>query len=974
MNLEAIKKLEAYEIIDSHEMPDLGSDGALLRHKKSGARIAIISNEDENKVFYIGFRTPVSDSTGVPHIIEHSVLCGSDKFPAKDPFVELVKGSLNTFLNAMTYADKTVYPVASCNDKDFQNLMDVYLDAVFHPNIYVHPEIFKQEGWHYELESEEEELKINGVVYNEMKGAFSSPEGVLDRVILNSLFPDTSYANESGGDPEVIPTLTYEAFLDFHKKYYHPSNSYIYLYGNMNVEEKLQWLDEAYLGHYESAPVDSEIHKQEAFPSVREVERPYHLAAEEEENNQTYLSYNLVVGTSTDEKLYAAFDILDYALLNMPGAPLKKALLDAGIGKDIMGGYDGGTYQPIFSVIAKNAEKEDKERFVEIIRETLKKQVADGIDKKALLAGLNSSEFRFREADFGTYPKGLIYGLQAFDSWLYDETKPFLHLEALGTYCFLREQIDTDYFEKLVQTYLLDNTHASLVLVVPQKGLNEKNEEALAKKLSQYKDSLTAEEKHSLVEETKALKHYQEEPTPQEDLEKIPMLSRADIKKEAEPFQNELLSWEDRTVLYHEFFTNGICYESLLFDVGDVKEEDLPYLGILKSCLGYMDTKSYSYSELANEINLYTGGIAPSMNVIPMEGKDDYRFLLGCKGKALTENISQMESLTKEILLTTKFDDEKRLKEILSETKSKMQMVLTQAGHQAASMRGLSYFSKTEYVKDRTTGIAFYDVVVRLEENFEKEKDSLIRKLQELSKKCFVRERLTVSVTCEKKDLEKVKEETQTLLLALPMGEKAAGNAAYTICKKNEGFKAPSMVQYVARTGNFLKHGLSYHGALKILKVILNYDYLWINLRVKGGAYGCMSNFLRNGDSTFVSYRDPNLAGTNEIYKGIPAYLSAFSAGERDMTKYIIGTISGLDTPLNPDAKGSRSAHAYFSGVTYEMIQKERDEILNATKEDIRRLAPLMEAVLSDDCICVIGSESEVAKEKELFMEQRSLF
>ena len=435
------KKLQAYELIQERDLSGIKAKGTLLRHKKSGARIALIENDDDNKVFSIAFRTPPKDSTGLPHILEHSVLCGSKEFPAKDPFVELVKGSLNTFLNAMTYPDKTVYPIASCNDQDFQNLMHVYMDAVFYPNIYESDKTFRQEGWSYELEDPDGELKYNGVVYNEMKGAFSSPDGVLDRMILNSLFPDTSYSNESGGDPDAIPSLTYEDFLNFHRKYYHPSNSYIYLYGDMDMEEKLQWLDEKYLSRFEKAEIDSEIRLQKPFDEPVEWKRYYSIAANESEEMNTYLSYNKVIGTSLDEKLYLAFSILDYALLSAPGAPLKKALTDAGIGHDILGSYDNGIYQPTFSVIAKNAEESQKEEFVRVIESTLEKIVKEGIDPDALTAGINYHEFRYREADFGSYPKGLMYGLQMFDSWLYDEESPFLHIEALDTFAFFKEQI-----------------------------------------------------------------------------------------------------------------------------------------------------------------------------------------------------------------------------------------------------------------------------------------------------------------------------------------------------------------------------------------------------------------------------------------------------------------------------------------------------------------------------------------------------
>ena len=427
-----LSQLNAYEIREEKRLDDIHSDGILLVHKKSGARICVMSNEDVNKVFYIAFRTPPKDSTGVPHIIEHTVLCGSKKFPVKDPFIELVKGSLNTFLNAMTYPDKTIYPVASCNDKDFQNLMDVYLDSVFSPNIYKEQNIFRQEGWHYELNSPEDELTLNGVVYNEMKGAFSSADGVLDREILRSLFPDTPYSNESGGDPQVIPELTYEAYLDFHRQYYHPSNSWIYLYGDMDVVEKLKWLDQEYLSNYDRINVDSAIPEQAPFTEPVEHEIPYSISSTDSTENNTYLSCNWAVGNNLNREQYIAFDILDYALLSTQGAPIKQALLDAGIGTDIYGGYDSSSYQPVFSIVAKHANASDQKRFVQIIRKVLQEQVENGINKKTLLAAINGSEFKFREADFGRFPKGLMFGLQIMDSWLYDENAPFLHIEELG--------------------------------------------------------------------------------------------------------------------------------------------------------------------------------------------------------------------------------------------------------------------------------------------------------------------------------------------------------------------------------------------------------------------------------------------------------------------------------------------------------------------------------------------------------------
>ena len=602
---QKIKGLGSYEILESRQVPDLNSYGFLLRHKKTGARLTLLSNDDNNKVFYIGFRTPPEDSTGVAHIIEHTVLCGSKNFPVKDPFIELAKGSLNTFLNAMTYPDKTVYPVASCNDKDFQNLMHVYLDAVFYPNIYKEKKIFMQEGWHYDLADMEDDLTINGVVYNEMKGAFSSPDDVLDREVLNSLFPDTAYGTESGGDPDVIPDLTYEAFLDFHKKYYHPSNSYIYLYGDMDMAEKLEFIDKEYLSGFDALAVDSAIRVQEGFAAPREMRKEYSIMEDESEKGNTYLAYNAVIGDNLDRKLYIAFQILDYALCSAPGAPLKEALIRQGIGKEIYSTYDNGVMQPYFSIVAKGAEEDQKEEFIRVIEGVLKEQAEQGIDRKALRAGLNYFEFKYRESDFGSYPKGLILGLQTLDSWLYDDEKPFLHVEANETFGTLKKEVESGYFEDLIRTHLLDNGHKSILVLAPSKGMTARKDAALQKKLQEWKESLGREELEEMIRQTKELEQYQEEPNSKEALQKIPLLKREDIKKEAEKYVNEEHDMAGGTlVLEHDIYTNGIAYLRFMFDIGQIPAELFPYIGVLKNVLGMVDTENYAYGYLYHETNI----------------------------------------------------------------------------------------------------------------------------------------------------------------------------------------------------------------------------------------------------------------------------------------------------------------------------------------------------------------------------------
>ena len=973
----SIYDLTAYEVIQKEDMSDIKSQGFLLKHKKSGARVLLMENDDENKVFCIGFRTPPSDSTGVPHIMEHSVLCGSRDFPVKDPFVELVKGSLNTFLNAMTYPDKTVYPVASCNDKDFQNLMHVYMDAVFYPNIYQHDEIFRQEGWSYKLDRPDGELTISGVVYNEMKGAFSSPEGVLDRVILNSLFPDTSYANESGGDPDVIPELTYEQFLDFHRKYYHPSNSYIYLYGDMDMEEKLRWLDEKYLSEFDAAEVDSEIKYQEPFGEMREVVQEYSITSDESEEDKTYLSWNKVIGTSLDEKLYLAFQILDYALLSAPGAPLKKALVDAGIGKDIMGSYDNGVYQPLFSVIAKNANVEQKEEFIRVIEDTLREIAEKGMDKKALRAGINYHEFRFREADFGNYPRGLMYGLQLYDSWLYDEAKPFIHMQAIPTFEFLKSQVDTGYFEDLIRTYLLENPHGAVVIIRPERGRTARMDRELAEKLKAYKESLSPEEVQKLVDDTHELEQYQEEESSPEDLAKIPVLKRTDISREIAPIYNDEMEIGGVKLVHHNIETNGIGYVTMMFDLSGIREELLPYVGILQSVLGIIDTTNYEYGELFNEINIHTGGIGTSLELytdVTRVKEKEFRATFEMRGKALYPKMDVLFSMMREILMESRLDDEKRLKEILAMLKSRLLASFLSSGHTTAALRALSYTSPMSKFKDDTDGIGFYEAVKKIEEDFDGQKETLIRNLKEIARRIFRADNLMISYTSSEEGIEPMTKAFAAVKDSLYTGGEIPDEACILHCRKrNEGFKTSSKVQYVARVGNFIDGGQKYSGTLQILKVILGYDYLWQNIRVKGGAYGCMSNFNRIGDAYLISYRDPNLERTMEVYEGVVDYLKNFNVSDRDMNKFIIGTMSSLDRPMNPAAKGARSMNLYMNRVSEEMLRSERGQILDAQQEDIRALADVVKAMLDQKLLCVIGSEEKIEEQRDMFLEVRTL-
>ena len=971
-----IEDLSAYEVIKKDSIKDLGSEGWILRHKKSGARIALLSNDDENKVFTIGFKTPPADSTGVAHILEHSVLEGSKEFPVKDPFIELVKGSMNTFLNAMTYPDKTLYPVASCNDKDFANLMHVYLDAVFYPAIYKEPRIFYQEGWHYEMEDVRDELKLNGVVYNEMKGAFSSSDDVLDREIVRGLFPDTVYANESGGDPDAIPDLTYEQFLAFHSRYYHPANSYIYLYGNMDMAERLIWMDEHYLSHFDKIDVDAQIGLQEPFAEPRETRKTYSITESEPMEHNTYLTCSIAAGDVLDREEYIAFQILDYALCSSQGAPLKQGLLDAGIGEDVYSDYDSGTRQPYFSIVAKGAEESQKEEFLRVIEETLEKLSKGGLDKKRLLAGLNYYEFKYREADFGIYPAGLMYGLQMMDSWLYDDEKPFIHIEAGDTYAALRKKVDSRYFEELISEKLLNNPHRSVLVLAPERGLTARKDEELAKRLALYKESLSETELEKIVEQTRQLLAFQEEPDRPEDLAKIPLLAREDIRRKVEPVILEERCVGDTKLIYHSIPTNGISYFRLLFDVTDISSELFPYIGILKAAFGLVDTENYSYQELFTQTDLLTGGIVPVTNLYP-NAKDltQRRITFEVKGKAFDKNLQDAMALIEEMLIRSDYSDTKRLYEILAELKSRLQSSMMSAGHVVAGGRAVSYFSENAAIQEVLSGMDFYRLLEKICGDWEQEGKKTAEKLSELAKQIFCRENLMLDfISQDEAVYEQFRELAGGLKEKLPVKNAAGQPYRVETVRRNEGFLSSSQVQYVCRAGNFLKHGLPYTGALRILKGILGNDYLWNQVRVKGGAYGCMCSFGKNGDAWFVSYRDPNLAKTIEAFEAAPGWVEQFADDERAMTQAVIGTISEMDTPMNPAAKGLRSLSIYLTNQTEEQLQRERDEVLDATAQDIRALAAYIRAFLEDDCLCVVGNEKKIEEEKEKFFTLEQLY
>lgn len=968
------KSYSGFKFIEKKDIKELNSIGMIFQHEKSGARLFFLKNNDDNKVFSISFRTPPENSKGIPHILEHSVLCGSRKFPVKEPFVELVKGSLNTFLNAFTFPDKTMYPVASINDRDFENLMDVYLDAVFYPNIYKYPEIMMQEGWHYEMDNKNSELTYKGVVYNEMKGAFSSPESILFRKIAESLYPDTQYAVESGGDPDIIPKLTRNEFLAFHSRYYHPSNSYIYLYGNIDIEEKLEFLNEKYLKQFNKINIDSSLREEPPFRSKREMNIKYPISNSEKEENKTFLSLNYSVGKASNSELYLAFDILEYLLLEMPSSPLKKALISADIGKDAFGVFESSMLQPMFSIIIKNSNESEKEEFKEVVEKTLRSLVSNGIDKKLIEASINIKEFGLREADYRGYPKGLIYGIKVMDSWLYD-AKPWIHLSYEQNLNKIKTLSKDNYFESLIDKYILNNNHSSFILVKPERGLEEKKEMELRSQLKTFKNNLKEEELNKIISDTNNLKRRQKNEDKSEDLEKIPLLSISDINKKAKKLK--LIEKNDNGVkiLFHPVFTNEIIYLDMYFDASIIERDLIPYEALLATVLSKISTANYNYEELSKEINIYTGGINFINQSFSKNGDIDVyypKFIV--RSKVLNGNMEKLSKFIYEIIGFTKFDEYKRIKEIIQETKSRIEMAMFDRGHIVVANRVMSYFSSTSKYDDLLNGLGFYKFICKLEKNFDNDKEKIIFNLKKVYSIIFNKNNLIVGVTCNSKDFNIFKDNMKTIYDCL--GNDIVDRKKYDFDLKpnNEGLMTSGKVQYVAKAYNFKKLGYDYNGSMQVLKSIINYDYLWNQIRVQGGAYGCFSAFLRNGNMFFASYRDPNLDKTLDIYNKAGEFFTKFKADDRQMTKYIIGTISDLDYPLSPSAEGQRIFENYIRNINYECIQREREQILETNVQDIRQFAPLISDVMKQNYLCVLGNEQRIKDNKDLFTKIYNLF
>ena len=962
--MEINKVYSGFRLDRIERIDEINGTAYEMKHEKSGARLIYIDSPDSNKVFNIAFRTTPHNSTGVAHIMEHSVLCGSRKFPLKEPFVELVKGSLNTFLNAMTYPDKTMYPVASKNDKDFHNLMDVYLDAVFYPRVREDAEIVMQEGWHYELENADDELTYKGVVFNEMKGVYSSPDSVLERQMMRELFPDTTYGVDSGGDPDYITDLTYEEFQEFYRVHYHPSNSYIFLYGDMNIEEQLAFLNDEYLSHFDAIDVHTEVALQAPFTDGKVVSYPYSVGSEEPTDNRTLHSFAYVLPDVTPEHSLA-FEVLTHALLTSPAAPLKQALVKAGIGSDISGYYLDSIRQPMWTVQATGSNLDKQADLQRIVESTLQELCDKGLDKELLEASLNSIEFALRESDFGGRPIGLAYIIRMMDNWLYDnDPLELLHYEeALAN---IRKGLAGTYFEDLIRHSILNNNHKVLVSIYPERGLQERKDAEVKEHLATLKANMTSEEIDAIVEQTKRLKIRQETPDSDEALASIPLLELSDLNPNIEAVERRESKIGNTTVHFVPTFTKGINYVGLYFKLNCLTEEELFYADILSDILGRIDTSERGYEALAKDINMNLGGLSSDITAISKDGKrDEFTPLMIVRAKALHSKLPDLCRLINEVVKKADYSDDQRLTELVQESKAIWDNEAFRRGNSIVSQRVMAQVSAVGKFRDNGN-LGYYQKISELASN-PAALPLLPEKLAEVACKIFRANNVDIMFVGEEGELEAFENLMKPFVETWDATELSDDVLQITRLSGNDGIVTAGKVQYVAQGGNFIDHGFKHVGPMSVLETILRYEYLWIRIRVQGGAYGAFANFYDDGNMIFCSYRDPNLLETLDVYKELPQYLRDFTLTDREMRKYIIGTMSSLDLPMTPALRGPRAMGMYFSGAKLEDKVEFRKQVIACKPEDIVALADVVEPVLNDNHICTMGNEQKIKDAGNVF-------
>ena len=958
-----------FKLVDLHEIQEIKSKAHIFLHEKTGAQLLYLKNDDPDKVFSVGFKTPPKDSTGVPHIVEHCVLSGSRKYKTKEPFMDMVKGSLKTFINAMTFSDKTIYPVASKNHKDFENLMDVYLDSVFFPMIYEDKTIFMQEGWHYSISEKEAPLKYNGVVYNEMRGAYSQPMTHLREHIGAALFPDNTYRYSSGGNPDEIYKLSYEDFTNFHKTYYQPSNAYFYLYGDGDVDSHLMKINNEYLSQFSNAPVDAHIELQKPFDAPKTVEGTYAVSESENLDQKTFLSVSYVLGESESFENQLIGDILKEILVSAEGAPLKEALLEKGIGQDILCSVSGGK-QVYLSVIAKDAHADQGPVFKEVVESTLKKMMADKIDQDLLASALNVVEYDLK--DIGTPTKGIIYYISALSSWLYGghATATLSYNKTLEA---LRGKMNIGYYEGLIETLLLNNSHSAFVTLNPEKGLNEKKSQALEEHLKAYKNSLSESEIEALISENEILKKKQLTPDSEEARKTMPKINIKDVNKASEIIPVKIVENNVYKLFKHELFTNDILYMELLFDTRMVSKDQISFLPLLGEVLGKMNLENMSYADLNNKIYKETGGLNfTTRNYAYVDGSG-FEPKMVVSGKVVKKHIPELMSLSAKLLTETVFKDEKRLKDLLQQHQSRIAMAIDNRGDQFASARVCSYFSNSSAYSELTRGFSYYWFISDLVKHFDEKKGMIIKTLEALYGQIFNQQNLIVSITGDESICQVVESNLPVLMEKVQNHPFEIIDYSFDLQAENEGVYSASNVQYVAKGFDFKKFNQKYHGSLEVLKSILNTDYLHDRIRAQNGAYGCGISFSSTGQVVATSFRDPKLKETLEIFEETANYLETLDLNEDTLTQHVIGAISSLDGAMTPRGLGVQGTSEIICKLSQEQKQQQRDELLSTSIKTIKSFSKFLKDGFNDKYHCVYGNEKTIASYESLFDRIRPL-
>ncbi len=956
--------IPGYKLIDKKFVKEVNANVYYFEHVKSGAHVVKFDVKDANKTFGVGFKTEPNSDCGTPHIIEHSVLNGSKNFPVKSPFDEMGKTSLKTFLNAFTASDWTFYPVASMNEKDYFNLMTVYLDAVFFPLIKDDPRIFMQEGWHYELEDKDSPIVLKGVVYNEMKGAFSSPETEMNYQINKHLFPGNGYGKSSGGHPLVIPELTYEDFIAFYNKNYHPANSCIFVYGDADMKKELELIDKQYLATFDKIEANKNIKPQEPFTEFKKVTVQYAALEGVPTENQTFLELNWVYGLNTDKKLGWALDILADVLVRQESAPIRLALQEAGIGQDVSA-YSNNSQQNVFSISVKNANPQDADRFKEIVLKVMKEQMEKGIDRNAVEAYVNRIEFMLREGDDSQ--KGLSAMLQSYMDWMFTND-PFNGLQWEKQLSETKKAIDAGLLEQTITNAFLNNNYGLLFVMEPKPGLEKEIAAATEKKLAEYKASLSDEQIEKLINDTKELIAYQQRENTPEELAVIPKLGRQDLNPKADWFTVQEKEIAKTKVVHYDDFTNGVVYANLMFDLRVLPNELIPYAKLLTRLMGKMDTENFQFGDLEKEIKKNTGSFWTNIQTYK-ENRDDNKLLpkFIVASKAIPAKVDKMFDLTSEVIFHTKYSDKDRLKVMLTRHLSQLESNVKNNGLGFAMTRANSYVSNAGMLRELTDGLEYYWFVGKLVSDFDNNADAVIANLNKTVEILFTRNNLIMGTSSDKADYKAIEKAFTTFASKLPEKENALVDWKLTPVKKNEGLMSSSKVQYVVKSFDYKKLGYDWNAQMSVLNNILSGEYLQNTIRVIGGAYGGFAGISNDGNIYFASYRDPNLKETLDNYDAAVKYVETFEANEEKMLGYIIGTIADMDYPLTASMKADVAYSRYFSKTTPEQLQADRDAILSTTAEDIRKYSKLVADVMKQNNLCVYGNQEKIEANKNLF-------